>query len=295
MVKPSRLLKITVKCMEKCKEAGVRRYSHLFSPKKYTQIQHIVLLVLKEYLRTTYRGITDIMREFTRLCKLLKLRVIPHYTTLQKFLKKFQNCVLRDLVSAFTHSLSIVGVDATGFTEHYASKYYVRRVERVEQHPFFTKLSAAVDLEKQLIVGLKARSAPSHDNKDFLPLLRKIKTCDFVCADKAYDAEKNHEYIHLKLKAVAQIPVRKNVCKGFYRKKAMKHFDKRVYNQRSKSETVFSVLKKRFGDTLQSKTQWMRNKELSIKCLTYNLYRETLCYLIPFLQSPLKYHKCGYF
>jgi hypothetical protein len=59
------------------------------------QHQHILVLVLKTYLRTTYREVTELLRELLNIRKLIKLKRIPRFTTLQKFMKRFTRCFLR--------------------------------------------------------------------------------------------------------------------------------------------------------------------------------------------------------
>ena len=59
-------------------------YSHRFSPRKFTQPQLLVCLVLKEFYKTDYRGITAILADNSSLCRAIGLKKVPHYTTVQK-------------------------------------------------------------------------------------------------------------------------------------------------------------------------------------------------------------------
>src|ERR1700733_6061663 len=59
-------------------------YAHRFSPKKYTQPQLFVCLVLKTFFRADYRKLTAILADFDALQAYLGLKRVPHYTTLQK-------------------------------------------------------------------------------------------------------------------------------------------------------------------------------------------------------------------
>ncbi|MDE0090376.1 MAG: transposase [Thaumarchaeota archaeon] len=45
----------------------------------------------------------------------------------------------------------------------------------------------------------------------------------------------------------------------------------RVYHQRSLVETAFSVIKERFGAVARAKTFRMRQLQLALKCICYNL------------------------
>ena len=59
-------------------------YSRPKSPKKFTQPQLVACLVLKEFFKTDYRGITEMLVDSSDLRKVLELEDVPHYTTLQK-------------------------------------------------------------------------------------------------------------------------------------------------------------------------------------------------------------------
>ena len=64
----------------------------LYSKKKFTQPQLFTILVLRAFFRTDYRGIADILRDFSDLREALELKSVPHYSTLalaeKRLLKK---------------------------------------------------------------------------------------------------------------------------------------------------------------------------------------------------------------
>ena len=70
----------------------LREYSHLFSPRKFTQPQLFAILALKDFLRTDYRGIVKMLSEWSDLRDVLGLTRLPHYSTLcyaeKRLLKK---------------------------------------------------------------------------------------------------------------------------------------------------------------------------------------------------------------
>jgi len=57
-------------------------YSHPFSPRRFTQHQLFAILVLRQFLKTDYRGIIQMLKDFSDLRKVLDLKQIPHYSTL---------------------------------------------------------------------------------------------------------------------------------------------------------------------------------------------------------------------
>lgn len=59
-------------------------YAHRFSPKKFTQHQLFACLVLKEFLKTDYRGVVNFLADCADLRDAIDLTVVPHWTTLHK-------------------------------------------------------------------------------------------------------------------------------------------------------------------------------------------------------------------
>lgn len=73
-------------------QAGLQTYSSRFSRKDFTQPQLFSLLVLKKFFKTDYRGLVEMVADFSDLRKVLKLKKVPHYSTLcyaeKRLLKK---------------------------------------------------------------------------------------------------------------------------------------------------------------------------------------------------------------
>ncbi len=67
-------------------------YSSKFSRRDFTQHQLFALMVLKTFLKTDYRGLTQMLLDFAELRDELGLDKVPHYSTLckasQRLLKK---------------------------------------------------------------------------------------------------------------------------------------------------------------------------------------------------------------
>ena len=84
--------------------------------------------------------------------------------------------------------------------------------------------------------------------------------------DRGYDAESVHKRIRDKNILSMIIPVRgENTVgstKGKYRKQMRGEFDVIIYSQRNKTETILSVVKRRFGSELDSRDNVMKTQEL---------------------------------
>ncbi|OPY37752.1 MAG: hypothetical protein A4E35_01034 [Methanoregula sp. PtaU1.Bin051] len=57
-------------------------------------------------------------------------------------------------------------------------------------------------------------------------------------------------------------------------------FDPELYYQRIKVETVFSVLKRKFGESLKARKYRLQVKEVKIKVILYNLSRAMIIFSI---------------
>ena len=65
-------------------QGALPAYSHRFSPKKFTQHQLLACLVLKEFLKTDYRGLVNFLADCPSLWAAIDLEHVPHFTTVQK-------------------------------------------------------------------------------------------------------------------------------------------------------------------------------------------------------------------
>ena len=130
-------------------------------------------------------------------------------------------------------------------------------------------------------VPIKIRRAPTrHDNVDFKPIIIRtsnILPLSVVTADKRYDSEDNHLLVREELHAFSVIPARYEHVQiwrthGRYRKQMKRGYSNLLYNQRNKDETIMSVIKRLFGEHLMSRLTRTQNRELSFRCITYNIH-----------------------
>ena len=162
----------------------------------------------------------------------------------------------------------------------------------------FVKLTIGAELKTQLVTSVKVRRGPANDNRDFEPVVRRahaIKRIKVGIGDKGYDSERNHELLRDELHAQSIIPARHEDVpvwrtRGRYRKEMKRGYSKKTYHQRSKDETIFSVVKRTMGDEVRSIGVKAQNNEMRMKIISYNAARiASLTYslLRGFLQSPV--------
>jgi hypothetical protein len=63
-------------------EAALPPYGSRYSRRDYTQPQLFALLVLRQSLKTDYRGVVALAAEWRELREVLDLPKVPHYSTL---------------------------------------------------------------------------------------------------------------------------------------------------------------------------------------------------------------------
>ncbi len=120
---------------------------------------------------------------------------------------------------------------------------------------------------------------PVHDvihAEKLLKQCHRVRHSDVYVMDKGYDSEDIHQLINETLNSDSLIPVRNRKRKrisGYFRRRIALSFDDEKYHQRNKVETVFSVLKRKFGESLKARKYRLQVKEIKIKVILYNISR----------------------
>jgi len=274
----------------------------------YNNFVFVFLLVLKQRTGMSYRKLAAFAEEIG-LQRMLCIKRIPHYTTMQKAMQRLSKKLLEKMVKA-CHSLLnmkdlLVGIDGTGFSNTNPSHYFIKRIDGVKVKNF-TKTVLIADLDTKLVLGMKTHSDYSSETLDFIPLVQELKhSIKCVLADKGYDSKKNREYCwengienHTpirKHKSEELLYGRKPVYKSSHRRKAAKLFDEEKYKQRALIESVNSAIKRTLGSWVCSRKPQNQQKEVTLKILTYNLdiigrkIKVSILYIqTGFLQSHIK-------
>mgnify|MGYP001576614670 CR=1 FL=1 len=259
---------------------AIPRYFSKFSNKIYCNHQKLAIYVLMQKFKTTTRGIVSMLRASSDMRLMLGLNRVPVHTTIVRFAARIKKIIGKLLG---IRQATTVALDASGF-ELEAKSFYYRNIDIKHKNyqsktKQYMKLSIAIDADKQLILTHKIRKKLRNDTIDFRPLLEKLKV-KYVLADKGYDSKANRLFVLCKLKAIPNIPYRR--CSGITKLRGRNRaifFDGKTYHQRSKVETVFSVIKRKYGSILRSRSFATQKVELISKLIAYNLDRN-LNYLL---------------
>ena len=239
-------------------------YSSRFSRRDYTLRQHVVLLGIKIKLRQRYREFCEILDLMPEIKQILGLEKVPHWTTLDKVFLRLKNSVF--MILLYVESSRFASIDATSFDRGHVSMRYQLTCKRTMNG---VKTTFLIDHD-QNIIDLHCTTTRKHDSQIVLPLTQKHRL-RILCADRGYDDGKVRRT--LRVRGVRPIiPYRefKNKQKQVYWNSLL---DKKLYNKRSLCETVNSVIKRKYSDTLYSKNWRSQFKELTLLAIVYNIDR----------------------
>ena len=246
----------------------------------YGNIRLAFLVCYKEKLNVSYRRFVEICNE-NNIQRMLCIKHIPHYTTLQKFVQRTSKRLFETLVRACRKLLKLrdieASVDGTGFSNTNPSHYYCKRIDG-KGAKNYTKTVFLADNKTKLILNLRTNSDNRHESPDFIPLVKQlVRVLKTVLADKAYDSMKNRRFCHDNGIAV-QIPFRKfqqsrqqEFNPQSKRQRLEQQFDEAVYRRRSLIESVNSAIKRTLGSYVCSRRADNQQKQVTLKAIAYNL------------------------
>jgi hypothetical protein len=259
-------------------------YSHPKSPHKFTQAQLMACLVLRAYLKTTYRGVIEVLETSDKLQKCLGLRRLPHYSTLKYFADRagtleIVDAMLAELVGQIASDDAEVAIDSTGIETTSASAYFQTRSGRKRKK--YVKLSVCVLCGSMLPAGLVVSWGPCNDKAVARSLLDKSSAAmqpRTLFADAGYDAEWVHEYCRNDWGVASWIPPavhrEDGTVNGKYRSQMTpRRLKRNGYTKRWIVESFMSGLKRTTGSMLNARQQATLFVEAGLRVLAYALRR----------------------
>jgi hypothetical protein len=186
----------------------------------------------------------------------------------------------------------IIALDSTGIKVTNRGQW-MQEKWNIKKKKGYLKIHIAVDVNTQEILALEVTDEKVHDGKIMEQLVEQVlenknKDKDFhiksVLADGAYDSNKNFNFLQKKNMRPG-IKVRKNSiisCKNnkirnkevdYQIKDLFKWKKKRKYGKRWIAETVFSSIKRAYGEYVSAIKYQNMIKEMILKVSLYNLFR----------------------
>ena len=281
--KPNTLLEVARLSMRIARRY-MQPYSHLKSPKKFTQAQLTTCLILRAYLKTTYRGIIEVLDASDRLQNCLGLEHLPHYSTLKRFADRSDtieivDAMLADIVSAIASEGEEVAIDSTGIETTAASAYFKTRSGAKRKK--YVKLSVCVLCGSMMPASVVASWGPCNDKAVAQPLLDKSRAAvqpRTLFADAGYDAEWVHEYCRDDWGVTSWIPPAVHRAdgqiNGKYRSKMTpRRLKNNGYGKRWIVESFMSGLKRTTGAMLAARSEPALFTEALLRVLAYAIRR----------------------
>src|SRR5882757_7011397 len=270
-------------------------HRHKFSPKKFTQHQLLACLVLKEFSRLDYRGLTDHLADNPDLARVIELAVVPHFTTFQKaaarLLKARPGRAMFDAVLARAlrdkvrrRRVPLAAVDGTGLESRHVSRYYVKRRSKSGSgtqettYSRYPKVVLVTDCQTHLVLAAVPGRGPASDLVQFKAALKEAAgraRIGTLLADADFDGEWVHQHVRSYGIRTLIPPERGRPSDkppaGKWRRRMRQRFDKTKYGQRWQTETANSMIKRRLGSALRARSYWSQCREIILRVITHNV------------------------
>jgi transposase len=211
---------------------------------------------------------------------------VPHFNSISNYLEnETLTPILRDLIQISSLPLKSVesdfAADSSGFTTCRFHRWFDHKYGKERQKHGWVKVHVMCGVKTNVITAVEIRDPNAADTK-LLPRLAETTAENFnmreVAADKGYASKSNTNFI-------ASLGATPYICftdsavgtggglwsqmfHYFHFRKAefLQH-----YHKRSNVESTFSMIKRKFGDSLRSKSDTAMVNETLCKILAHNL------------------------
>lgn len=219
------------------------------------------------------------------------LRKPVHYNTISKYLEREElTPILKQLIIESSLPLKSVecdfAADSSGFATGQFSRWFDAKYGEEKQQHDWIKVHLMCGVKTNIVTSVEVSHRHANDTTFLKPLLEttsKSFQVKELSADKGYDSFNNRCLVLVK-GGIPYIPFREgeknkpNPSNKSELWKRMFHFYKfqesefkQHYHKRSNVETVFSMIKAKFGERLRSKTVVAQTNEVLAKVLCHNL------------------------
>ena len=212
---------------------------------------------------------------------------VPCYSSLSNFMNREEiKPILENLITITSLPLREVekdfAVDSSGFSTSRFGRWFDYKWGKERKIKIWLKAHLCSGTKTNIITACKITEGHENDCPQLSELVRKTAenfNLKEVSGDKAYNSRENFEVIN-SVGAIPFIPFKKNTTgkRGLEIWGKMYHFfmykhDEFLehYHKRSNSETIFYMIKTKFGSDIKSKKQIAQFNEMLIKVLAHNI------------------------
>ena len=215
------------------------------------------------------------------------VRSTPHFNSISNYMSNpALTPILRDLITVSSLPLKAVetdfAVDSSGFSTSRFIRWFNKKYGRETDNREWVKLHLMCGVNTHVVTSAEVSGWAANDTTFFRPLLQATAehfAIGDVSADKAYLSRANADAVE-KFGGTPLIPFKSNTVEptGDGSWERMWHlfaYNREAflarYHQRSNVETVFSMIKGKFGDSVASRTDAGQMNEALCKVLAHNI------------------------
>jgi hypothetical protein len=235
----------------------------------------MVLGYARAYFGLPYRQTEGLIRTYSEM-----VPQVPDYTAIHKRINKLDISQTQNI----TDDNIVLAIDSTGIKVTNRGDWMRHKWEHKRKG--FLKIHVGVDTKTKQILAIKITDEHSHDSKHLSYLVRESSRhgrITKVLGDGAYDSREIFSYLDDK-RIIPAIKVRRNSipkARGCYPRKMLVISQMADYKKWSASvsygsrwivESVFSAIKRMFGEEVRSKKRCNMIQEMMLKVSLYNRF-----------------------
>ena len=171
--------------------------------------------------------------------------------------------------------------DSSGFSACKFDRWYDAKYGRMHQEHSWVKVHIMTGVLTNVVTAVEIGNKEDGDCPMFKPLVKATATgfkIEEASADKAYGSHENYDILE-EIGATPYIAFKINAAEGngglwtkmYHMFQLQKDEFLRHYHQRSNIESTFSMAKRKFGDSVRSKTDIAMKNEVLAKLICHNI------------------------
>ena len=210
----------------------------------------------------------------------------PHYNSIFNVLdRESVTPILQELITRSALPLKALetdfAIDSTGFGTQNFYRHFSAKYGRESLHRSFIKVHAMIGTKTNVVAAVAVTDSSVGDSPMLAPLVTEAAehfNVQRVSADKAYGSAFNFDLIE-SLGAQPLVPFKSNAAinqsatwnRLFHYFQFQRDEFLARYHRRSNVESTFSAMKRKFGDTIRSKSRVAQRNEALLKVLCHNI------------------------